>query len=66
MSAWWPTGHGIGYEHLFTHQVVDLVEAIAGGTAVTPTFADALDVQRVLDAVATSAGASSVSTPVAR
>ncbi|AZZ50254.1 gfo/Idh/MocA family oxidoreductase [Rathayibacter rathayi] len=66
MAAWWPTGHGIGYEHLFTHQVVDLIEAIAGGTAVTPTFADALDVQRVLDAVATSAAASSVATPVPR
>ncbi|PPF21833.1 Gfo/Idh/MocA family protein [Rathayibacter rathayi] len=66
MAAWWPTGHGIGYEHLFTHQVVDLIEAIAGGTAVTPTFADALDVQRVLDAVATSAASSSVATPVPR
>ncbi|PPH23165.1 dehydrogenase [Rathayibacter rathayi] len=66
MAAWWPTGHGIGYEHLFTHQVVDLIEAIAGGTAVTPTFADALDVQRVLDAVATSAAAASVATPVPR
>ncbi|MBF4461261.1 MULTISPECIES: Gfo/Idh/MocA family protein [unclassified Rathayibacter] len=66
MSAWWPTGHGIGYEHLFTHQVVDLVEAIAGGTEATPTFADALDVQRVLGAVSASAAASSVSTPVSR
>ncbi|SMH27628.1 Predicted dehydrogenase [Rathayibacter oskolensis] len=66
MSAWWPTGHGIGYEHLFTHQVVDLVEAIAGGAAAAPTFADALDVQRVLDAVSTSAARRSESTAVAR
>src|SRR5690606_1995045 len=26
---WWPAGHGLGYEHGFTHQVVDLVEALA-------------------------------------
>ncbi|WP_231263487.1 Gfo/Idh/MocA family protein, partial [Nocardioides alpinus] len=24
MGAWWPAGHLIGYEHGFTHQVVDL------------------------------------------
>ncbi|QHF23096.1 Gfo/Idh/MocA family oxidoreductase [Rathayibacter sp. VKM Ac-2804] len=66
MSAWWPTGHGIGYEHLFTHQVVDLVEAIAAGTPATPTFADALEVQRVLAAVSTSAANRSESTPVQR
>ncbi len=46
-SHWWPTGHGLGYEHGFTHQVVDLVEAIADGRQPTPSFADALQVQRV-------------------
>ena len=66
MSAWWPAGHGIGYEHLFSHQVVDLVEAIAAGTPATPTFADALEVQRVLAAVSTSAANRSESTPVQR
>ena len=25
VAAWWPPGHGLGYEHAFTHQVVDLV-----------------------------------------
>ena len=25
LSAWWPPGHGLGYEHGFTHQVIDLV-----------------------------------------
>ena len=29
VAAWWPAGHGLGYEHAFTHQVVDLVNAIA-------------------------------------
>ncbi len=55
VAQWWPAGHGLGYEHAFTHQVVDLVGAIAAGTAPTPTFADGLAVQRVLDAVERSA-----------
>ncbi len=54
LEAWWPAGHGLGYEHAFTHQVVDLVEAIAARTDPTPTFADGLQVQRVLAAVETS------------
>ena len=29
MSAWWPAGHLIGYEHSFTHEMRDLIEAIA-------------------------------------
>jgi predicted dehydrogenase len=52
---WWPTGHGLGYEHLFTHQVVELVHAIAGNRAPSPSFADAVQVQKVLAAVETSA-----------
>src|SRR3712207_9276479 len=51
VGAWWPAGHGLGYEHGFTHQVVDLVTAIAKGEDPTPSFADGLQVQRVLDAV---------------
>ncbi|WP_396642268.1 Gfo/Idh/MocA family protein [Microbacterium sp.] len=54
-DAWWPAGHGLGYEHLFTHQVVDLVNAIAGDGEVAPTFAEAARVQRVLAAVERSA-----------
>jgi len=54
VGAWWPPGHGLGYEHGFTHQVVDLVRAIADGTDPSPTFADGLQVQRVLAAVETS------------
>ncbi|WZH51817.1 MAG: Gfo/Idh/MocA family oxidoreductase [Nocardioides alkalitolerans] len=51
VAAWWPAGHGLGYEHGFTHQVVDLVTAIGAGVDPTPTFADGLQVQRVLAAV---------------
>lgn len=54
VGAWWPAGHGLGYEHGFTHQVVDLVNAIATDTDPSPTFADGLQVQRVLAAVETS------------
>jgi predicted dehydrogenase len=54
VGSWWPPGHGLGYEHGFTHQVVDLVGAIAAGTDPRPTFADGLQVQRVLAAVETS------------
>jgi predicted dehydrogenase len=51
VAAWWPPGHGLGYEHGFTHQVVDLVEAIAAGADPAPSFDDGLQVQRVLAAV---------------
>jgi predicted dehydrogenase len=55
MSAWWPPGHIIGYEHSFTHQMRDFVEAVATGVDPAPSFADALQVQLVLDAVTRSA-----------
>ncbi|WP_306213712.1 Gfo/Idh/MocA family protein [Actinoplanes sp. RD1] len=58
MSAWWPAGHLIGYEHSFTHEVRDLLEAVATGTDPAPSFADALQVQLVLDAVERSAATS--------
>ncbi|MEU4392402.1 Gfo/Idh/MocA family oxidoreductase [Kribbella sp. NPDC023855] len=51
VAAWWPPGHLLGYEHGFTHQVVDLVTAIAEGKDPAPSFADGLQVQRVLAAV---------------
>jgi predicted dehydrogenase len=55
VGAWWPPGHGLGYEHGFTHQVVDLVNAIAKGEQPLPSFADGLQVQSVLAAVERSA-----------
>ena len=51
VAAWWPAGHMLGYEHGFSHQVRDLVEGIVGGIEPRPTFADGLQVQRVLEAV---------------
>jgi len=58
-GAWWPAGHLLGYEHGFSHQAKDFVEAIADGAQPSPSFADGLQVQRVLDAVQTSAGSGS-------
>jgi len=58
MHAWWPPGHLIGYDHSFTHEVRDLLEAIAHERDPVPSFRDGLQVQRVLDAVARSAAAS--------
>lgn len=59
VGKWWPTGHGLGYEHGFTHQVVDLVNALAEQRQPEPSFADALQVQQVLAAVESSAANSS-------
>jgi predicted dehydrogenase len=55
IASWWPAGHGLGYEHAFTHQAVDLVRDLAAGVQPTPSFADGLAVQRILAAVERSA-----------
>ncbi|MGW4565886.1 Gfo/Idh/MocA family protein [Streptomyces sp. NPDC004561] len=65
VDAWWPPGHGLGYEHTFVHQARDLVHAIEDGRRPDPSFADGLQVQRVLAAVEESAEKNSVYTPVA-
>ncbi|MEW2563903.1 Gfo/Idh/MocA family protein [Streptomyces griseorubiginosus] len=65
LDAWWPPGHGLGYEHTFVHQARDLVHAIASGAAPSPSFADGLQVQRVLAAVEESAEKNCVYTPIA-
>ncbi|MEU9886272.1 Gfo/Idh/MocA family oxidoreductase [Sphaerisporangium sp. NPDC051011] len=54
-GAWWPPGHGLGYEHTFVHEVRDFLEAIGEGTDPAPSFEDGLHVQRVLAAVERSA-----------
>jgi predicted dehydrogenase len=58
-GAWWPAGHGLGYDHAFVHEVVEFVGAIADGRTPAPSFEDGLAVQRVLDAVERSAAAES-------
>ena len=64
LAAWWPPGHILGYEHSFTHEMRDLLVAIAGDADPEPSFVDGLRVQLVLDAVARSAAAESAWTAV--
>ncbi|GAA2698190.1 MULTISPECIES: Gfo/Idh/MocA family protein [Actinosynnema] len=64
LEGWWPPGHLLGYEHTFTHEVADLLSAIGTGVDPHPSFADGLRVQRVLDAVQTSAGSGSAWTAI--
>ena len=54
-AHWWPPGHTLGYEHSFVHTVADFVEAVAKRRKIEPNFADGLQNQRVLAAVARSA-----------
>jgi predicted dehydrogenase len=55
LSAWWPPGHMLGWEHTFTHQAHDLLVAIQEHTAPAPGFDGGLQVQAVLEAVQASA-----------
>ena len=64
VEAWWPAGHGLGYEHNFTHEVADLVRAISSDSEPIPSFRDGLQVQRVLAAVEESAAAQATWTTV--
>ena len=54
MSHWWVPGLNIGYEHSFVHQVADFLTGLAEGKPVSPTFRDALETQKVCDAVLAS------------
>jgi predicted dehydrogenase len=56
VSGWWPRGHIIGYEHTFTHTVLDLLKAIGEQTIPSPNFADGVRNQRVLDALERASG----------
>ena len=55
MDKWWVPGLGIGYEHSFIHQVADFLKSIETGEPCSPTFREALDTQKVCQAVVDSA-----------
>lgn len=55
VGGWWPPGHVLGWDHTFTHQAADFLQAVAGGDDPTPSFEDGLAVQRVLAAIQRSA-----------
>lgn len=50
VSHWWPPGHIIGYEHEFTHAVVDFLAAVTQGREIHPDFEDGLRCLQVLRA----------------
>lgn len=50
IAHWWPPGHTIGYEHEFTHAVVDFVDAAVHRTPIEPNFRDGLACMQVLEA----------------
>jgi predicted dehydrogenase len=55
ISAWWPPGHIIGYEHTFIHEFADFFRSLASDTLPQPNFYDGLKCQAVLDAALLSA-----------
>lgn len=55
MDKWWVPGLQIGYEHTFVHQVADFLDSLAKGQPTSPTFREALETQKVCDAVLRSA-----------
>ncbi|MCU0511401.1 MAG: Gfo/Idh/MocA family oxidoreductase [Anaerolineae bacterium] len=50
VANWWPPGHIIGYEHEFTHAVVDFVKAIVEKTPIRPNFEDGVAGMKVIEA----------------
>jgi predicted dehydrogenase len=55
MGNWWVPGLQIGYEHSFVHQFADFLQGVDSGKPASPTFRDALETQKVCDAVLKSA-----------
>ena len=55
MKRWWVPGLSIGYEHTFVHQAADFLKSLESGQPCHPTFKDALETQKVCQAVMDSA-----------
>ena len=59
MDKWWVSGLGIGYEHSFVHQVADFLKSLETGEDCSPAFKEALQTQKVCEAVINSANSRS-------
>ena len=59
MGNWWVPGLNIGYEHSFVHQVADFIKGLEDGEPAAPSFRDALETQKICDAVLKSAASKS-------
>ncbi len=53
-GAYWPAGHGIGYEHTFINLLSCFMDGIEKGESPSPNFKDGLINQRILEAVVES------------
>jgi predicted dehydrogenase len=51
LGKWWVPGLIIGYEHSFVHQAADFLEGLKTGKPASPTFREALQTNKVCDAV---------------
>jgi predicted dehydrogenase len=51
MDHWWVPGLQIGYAESFVHQLADFLGAVAAGKPPSPSFREALETQKVCDAV---------------
>lgn len=54
-SHFWPPGHIIGYEHTFIATLADFLDCLAKSQPFHPNFDDAVEVQKLLEAVETAA-----------
>lgn len=59
MKRWWVPGLIVGYEHTFIHQAADFLKSLETGEPCHPTFKDALETQKVCEAVIDSANSKS-------
>ena len=55
MGHWWVPGLAVGFETSFIHEVADFLTGLSTGTPAGPTFRDALETQKICDAVLSSA-----------
>ena len=51
VEAWWPPGHVLGWEHTFVHENYEFLTAVRDGGEFSPSFEEAYEVQRLLEAV---------------
>ncbi len=59
IKRWWIPGVCIGYEHTFVHHVADFLHSLETGEPCSPTFREALETQKVCQAVLDSAASKS-------
>ena len=54
MANWWPSGHILGWEHAFLHQLYELIRAVENDTQNESNFIDGMKCQRIVEAIAKS------------